>query len=884
MINRLVPLVGWWILLHPVIVSAESTTTYTSGNTVTNWEVPQGVQSIDVEVTGAGGGGSSYSNSRGGHGATVAVSIPTTPGETLTIGVGSGGQGGTPGGGGGGMSYIKRGTEYLVIAGGGGGGAYGGFSPKYIAINGGDGAKDGTPAGGDGGNAYSCSSKDAGGNCTSETNTWTEVADTGGKGGNGISLPGAKGVGGLDDECRTPAPGCSDGTAGTAYNGGNGSAAFVGGNPTDGGGQGATGTAGGNKGSGTGSGGGGAGAGGGGGGAWINPHDGGGGAGGSYVIASLMGATFQAANNGGPGLINYGASNGGSGSVQIVINEPDAPTNVQAARGNGQVTVSWTAPADNGATITAYTVTASSGETCATTGTGAPTTCIVSGLTNGTSYTFTVVATNEGGDSPASAASNAVVPATIPAAPTNAAAVAVGDTTITLSWTVPDNGGSAITDYEYSYDAGSSWLSLGTTGTSATITGLTNGTAYTLIIRAVNAVGGGVASAGVTATPAAVPAAPTGLVATAGDQKITLNWTTPDDGGSAITDYEYSSDAGTSWTSLSTTGTSATITGLTNFTEYTVIIRAKNATGAGAASSSVRATPNEGPLPKADGSFMSTDFSALSGEFLLNQNGSTQSGEKAFAAGEYIEIVAATNPGTDIALRLDAPPDNGQPSPANVSEIGIMTYEAGEQGRATGRGFKPGTEAAIYLFSDPLFLGHTTVQSDGTWEKVFDVPADIELGAHTIQAQGVLPNGDMKAATAGVRVARTAEAPAGLAGTPGDGEVRLSWTPPADGGSPIEDYEYATDGGVNWFSLGTTGASATIDKVSDGSDDPLVNDTVYSIKVRAVTAVGPGASSAAVDVTLTASAEPALPVPAMPGLAWLLILLLGGLGVRFSAR
>lgn len=789
MINRILPLLCRLVLVQPLTVFAAFTATYDSGNSATDWTVPAGVQSIDVQVTGAGGGGSSYSNSRGGHGAIVAVTIPTTPGETLTIGVGSGGQGGTPGGGGGGMSYIKRGTEYLVIAGGGGGGAYGGFAPKYLPIDGGDGAAGGTPAGGNGGNAYSCSVKDENGNCTSETSTWTLVEDTGGKGGNGTLAPGAGGVGGLDSQCRTPAPGCSNGTAGTAYNGGNGSAGTVPDNPATSGGQGATGTAGGTKFANTytGSGGGGAGAGGGGGGAWINPHDGGGGAGGSYVIASLTGATFQPANNGGPRLINSGTSNGGSGSVQIVINEPDAPTNVQADRGNGQVTVSWTAPADNGATITAYTVTASTGEQC-TTGSGvAPTTtCIVSGLTNGSSYTFTVVATNEGGDSAASAASDAVVPATVPAAPTNVAA-AEGAAQLSLSWTAPADGGSAITVYESSSDAGGSWTSLGTTGTSATITGLTNGTAYTLIIRAVNAVGDGTQSASVTATPAAVPAAPTGLGATAGDQQIALSWTAPDDGGSAITDYEYSSDAGSSWTSLSTTGTSATITGLTNFTEYTVIIRAKNARGAGAASSSATATPNEGPLPKADGSFMSTDFSALSGEFLLNQNGSTQSGEKEFAAGEYIEIVAATNPETDIALRLDAPPVGGQPSAANVSEIGIMTYEAGEQGRAQGRGFKPGTEAAVYLFSDPLFLGNTTVQADGTWIRVFDVPADIELGAHTIQAQGVLPNGDMKAATAGVRVARTAN---------------------------------------------------------------------------------------------PASAEPAVPVPAMPGLFWLLILLLGGLGSR----
>ena len=283
-----------------------------------------------------------------------------------------------------------------------------------------------------------------------------------------------------------------------------------------------------------------------------------------------------------------------------------------------------------------------------------------------------------------------------------------------------------------------------------------------------------------------VPDAPTGLGATAGEQKITLAWTAPDDGGSAITDYEYSSDTGSNWASLNTIGTSATITGLANGTAYTLIIRAVNVVGNGAQSASVTATP--GPLKNADGSYMSTDPSASSGDFFLNQDGTTQSGIKDFVAGEYIEIIAATNSETDIALRLDAPPDSGQ---SNVSAIGVLTYEAGGTGRATGRGFKPGTTAVVYLFSDPLFLGNTTVQSDGTWEKVFDVPADIAPGPHTIQAQGVLPDGSIKAVTAGVWVV--------------------------------------------------------------GASNPP-------------------------------SAEPALPVPAMPGLVWLLVLLLGGLGIRFSAR
>jgi predicted phage tail protein len=85
--------------------------------------------------------------------------------------------------------------------------------------------------------------------------------------------------------------------------------------------------------------------------------------------------------------------------------------------------------------------------------------------------------------------------------PTGLTATA-GNTTITLSWTAPSsNGGSAITNYKYSTDNGSTYTAfspaIGDT-TSATITGLTNGTEYEIKLRAVNALGDGAESAAIT--------------------------------------------------------------------------------------------------------------------------------------------------------------------------------------------------------------------------------------------------------------------------------------------------------------------------------------------------------------------------------------------------
>lgn len=90
---------------------------------------------------------------------------------------------------------------------------------------------------------------------------------------------------------------------------------------------------------------------------------------------------------------------------------PGVPTGVSAVAGNAQCTVSFTAPvSDGGSAITGYTVTSSPG---GITGTGAASPIIVTGLANGTEYTFTVHATNAIGNSAESAASSPVTPAAL---------------------------------------------------------------------------------------------------------------------------------------------------------------------------------------------------------------------------------------------------------------------------------------------------------------------------------------------------------------------------------------------------------------------------------------------------------------------------------------
>ena len=127
-----------------------------------------------------------------------------------------------------------------------------------------------------------------------------------------------------------------------------------------------------------------------------------------------------------------------------------------------------------------------------------------------------------------------------------------------------------------------------------TVTGLTNGTAYTFTVTATNTVGTGAASsASNSVTPAATPDAPTSLSATPGDGEAEIAFTPGADNGSAIINYEYSTD-GSNYTALSPANATSpvTIPGLTNGTDYSITLRAVNAEGAGAASDTVSVTPD----------------------------------------------------------------------------------------------------------------------------------------------------------------------------------------------------------------------------------------------------------------------------------------------------
>ena len=175
-----------------------------------------------------------------------------------------------------------------------------------------------------------------------------------------------------------------------------------------------------------------------------------------------------------------------SNTVTVLDPPPSPPLNVTAVRGDQQATVSWTAAWD-ATTVTTYTVRSEpGGRTCQTS--GSQRTCQVTGLTNGQAYRFTVVATSTGGDSTPST-SGWVTPVGAPTSPRDLA-VTAGNAQVTATWSAPaSNGGSPLSGYVATASPGGQQCATPATGLSCTITGLTNGTSYTVSVTAANNAG-----------------------------------------------------------------------------------------------------------------------------------------------------------------------------------------------------------------------------------------------------------------------------------------------------------------------------------------------------------------------------------------------------------
>ncbi|WP_455835183.1 Ig-like domain-containing protein [Pseudarthrobacter siccitolerans] len=282
------------------------------------------------------------------------------------------------------------------------------------------------------------------------------------------------------------------------------------------------------------------------------------------------------------------------GRVRLTVRDkPDAPTTPTVSEVRDRtVVLNWAPPANNGAPITGYKVSGSSGysQQCPAT------TCTLSGLTNNVEYTFSVVATNEVGDSPASPASAPARPDAKPDAPAPPTLV-FGDKELTVTWAVPNSPGSPVESYNLEISPappGGNVRASNVAGTSFQWYGLANGTPYQVRVQASNKAPEPSDWSAYSASeiPAGLPGAPgkpTTTRSTSGgsDSIMTVAWAAAPENGAVIDTYTVTAQQGGAAVASSTVSgsqLSVPVTVGNSATDYTFTVVAKNKAGESPAS------------------------------------------------------------------------------------------------------------------------------------------------------------------------------------------------------------------------------------------------------------------------------------------------------------
>jgi hypothetical protein len=590
----------------------------------------------------------------------------------------------------------------------------------------------------------------------------------------------------------------------------------------------------------------------------------------------------------GNGVFRYGASGGFPFESFKATNywvdvtsapapAPGAVTGVTATAGTGSVTIRWTAPTTGGP-VSKYTVTPYiGGQAQATTSvTGSPpaTSVTLRNLPGGQTLTYTVTASNPSGTSPESSPSNAVTPVatSVPGAP-NAVSAAAADATASVRWSAPtDDGGSDITGYTVTPVAGGSAqtpIQVGASATSATVTGLTNGTPYTFRVAAVNRAGAGTAGVSNAVTPQKTIlglAAPS-LPDTGDTNSVELGVRFTSDVYGVATGVRFYKAAGntgthvgTLWTAAgqrlaSGTFTSETASGWQELDFDTPVALMPNTTYV------VSYLAPQGHYAATSQAFASVLDNA---PLHALASGASGNGLYAYTATGTFPTSSwqATNYWVDVLFSPKPAPG----APTNV------TATAGVES-ATVRWTAPATGGPPTKYVVTPYIG-TTAQPATT---ITGTPPDTSATltgltagqAYTFKVTASNPAGDGPASAASSAVTPTGStapgAPTAVNATPGSRSANVTWSAPAnDGGKPITGYTVTPYIGTTAQTPVTTDGSTLSATVSGIAGGP------YTFRVTATNSVGTGAASSPSNavspyVTLLDSGAPASADAGDPG-------------------
>jgi len=277
---------------------------------------------------------------------------------------------------------------------------------------------------------------------------------------------------------------------------------------------------------------------------------------------------------------------------------PGAPILQSVTPSNGSALIQWQSLVQNGgAGIDYYTVTAASGGSpiAQCQAAGSDTQCTIDQLTNGTVYSFSVVATNAAGNGVASNTID-VAPRTTPGTP-SVTSVSTGDSQATISWQLNANdGGASVTSVVVTAQPGGRTCSRVALANNCTVTGLTNGGTFTFSVVASNAAGQSAPAVSSATEIVVAPSTPVVSSVDASDAGVTVRWSAPvTDGGAPVTAYTATVSPGGATCSWSSGPLQCNIAGLNNGTAYSVRLLAHNRAGDSGLSGSVSFTPARQP-------------------------------------------------------------------------------------------------------------------------------------------------------------------------------------------------------------------------------------------------------------------------------------------------